>query len=163
MLTVKDGKNKDWSGMSLFDLAQGNAEDIYMTFKIHTLLKEEVEKVGLTKLYRELISPLLNKFAKAEREGMRIDESLLPEIGEKLSALIEQRTKELRAIPEVKDYNLDSPAQKAKILFTDEDGFALYPPKLSKKTGKPSTDSKCLTELVMQIEEELEYRSRKKK
>lgn len=162
MLTVKDGKKQDWANMSLFDLAQGGAEDVYFTYKINEILSKEVENIGLTKLYDVLISPLTTEFAEMEREGLRIDRNLLPEIGAALEKLIAQKNQELRAIPEVKDYNLGSPAQKAAILFTDEEGFALYPPMRSKKTDAPSTDAKCMDELINQIEEELESRGKKK-
>ena len=160
MLTVKDGKNQDWANMSLFDLAQGGAEDIFFTYKIDELLSKEIERIKLTKLYDTLISPLTTEFAEIERKGLDVDTDLLPVIGIELEKLMELRNKEIREIPEVKDYNLGSSAQKVKILFTDEDGFALYPPKRSKETDAPSTDKKCLDELVMQIEEELESRKK---
>lgn len=162
MLTVKDPKNQDWENMSLFDIAHGNAEDIYYTFKIYELLRVELEKIELTKLYDTLISPLTPIFAKMERAGLRVDTELLPKIGEELDKKVQKAKVDLYKIPEVKDYNLNSPAKKVQILYTDEDGFALYPPKRSKKTGEPSTDKKCLDELVVLIEEELESRSRKK-
>ena len=148
--------------MSLFDLAHGNSEDIFFTFKIYELLEVEIAKLGLTKLYNLLISPATTKFAKIERKGLDVDQELLPIIGERLSKKIVEAKESLKAIPETKDYNLNSSAKKVQILFTDEDGFKLFPPKSSKKTGKPSADSKCLSELVLQIEEELEYRSKKK-
>lgn len=162
MLTVKDGKKHDWANMSLFDLAQGNSEDIYFTYKIHDILIKEVEKIKLAKLYEKLISPLTTVFARIEREGLDVDQEMLPVIGNALTKKINKSNEALRAIPEVKQYNLASSAQKCKILYTDEDGFALYPPKRSKETGNPSTDSKCLDELVFMIEEELESRKRKK-
>ena len=162
MLTRKDGKNTDWANLSLFDLAEGNATDTFFTFKIYELLDEQVAKIGLTKLYETLISPLTTEFAEIEREGLAIDTELLPIIGKQLEELIGRKNLELRAIPEVKDYNLGSPAQKAAILFTDEAGFALYPPMRSKKTDAPSTNAACLDELILQIEEELESRGKKK-
>lgn len=161
MLTVKNGKTKDWANMSLFDLAEGGAEDCYYTFKIYELLEKEIEKVGLTKLYKTLISPLTTKFAKIEREGLKVDETILPKIGEKLKEKIDKLKEEIKGIPEVKDYNLGSSQQKCKILFTDEDGFGLYPTRKSKKTGEPSSDAQCLDELLSQIEEELELRKKK--
>jgi len=160
MLTVKYGKKQDWANMSLYDLAQGGAEDIFFTYKIDELLSKEIERIKLTKLYDTLISPLTTEFAEIERRGLDVDTDLLPVIGIELEKLMELRNKEIREIPEVKDYNLGSSAQKVKILFTDEDGFALYPPKRSKETDAPSTDKKCLDELVAQIEEELESRKK---
>lgn len=72
-----------------------------------------------------------------------------------MEAIIKEKDSIIRSMPEVGKYKLGSSKDMIQIMFTDENGFTLYPPKFTKKSEAPSTDSECFDILLAQIEEEL--------
>ena len=47
MLTVKDPKNHDWAGMTLTEIAEGNAQDAFFTLRIFDHLMELLQARNL--------------------------------------------------------------------------------------------------------------------
>lgn len=155
MLTRRDGKNTDWLNLSLVEIAEGNAQDAYFTLKLFHLLEENLKELNVHYLYDKLISPLFPVFASIEHMGLDVDVKTLEVIGSKLEAIIKEKDSIIRSMPEVGKYKLGSSKDMIQIMFTDENGFTLYPPKFTKKSEAPSTDSECFDILLAQIEEEL--------
>jgi DNA polymerase I-like protein with 3'-5' exonuclease and polymerase domains len=160
MLTVKNPKDVDWAGMSLLDIADGNAQDVYMTWMIFQELEKAMKKLNLIEYYDKLISPCTTRFARAEYNGLDVNMKVVDTIAVPLKAEIEAADAKLRSVPKVpKDINLGSSKQLVDLLFEDDEGFLLYPPNRSKQTGRPSADAPTIEELKTLIEEELEKRN----
>jgi len=68
----------------------------------------------------------------------------------------------LRAPQAKRGANLASTVDLREILYTDEKGFLLYPPKRTGK-GEPSTDKATLDELLDFITDELNDRAKKQR
>jgi DNA polymerase-1 len=158
MLTVSNPKTFDWAGMSLSDCCEGNAADTYFTLKLFNLIEEKIKDLGMEKVVSQLVMPSLSTFSKMEYEGMQVSESKLKEVGRKLAhANIDEEDK-LYTFKEVStSSNLSSNHDLIEILYTNEDGFQLYPPDRT-TNGAPSVSAPTLKLLLGQIEEELDSR-----
>ena len=141
MLTVNNPRTFDWAGMSLSDCCEGNAADTYFTLKLFNLIEEKIKDLGMEKVVSQLVMPSLSTFSKMEYEGMEVSEE-----------------DELYTFKEVDtSSNLSSNSDLIEILYTNEDGFQLYPPDRTTK-GAPSVSAPTLKLLLGQIEEELDSR-----
>jgi DNA polymerase I-like protein with 3'-5' exonuclease and polymerase domains len=158
MLTVKDPKKQNWAEMSLTELAEGNAQDAFFTWKIFHLLEDQLKELELHHLYENLIAPMTPVFAEIEYNGLEVDSSTLDKLNADLEVKITGKHQDIKAIPEVAvEDNMNSSADLVDILFTRENSFQLYPPVNTAK-GKPSVNSECIEILLEQIEDELESR-----
>lgn len=164
MLTVR-GKKVDYKNMTLVDIAEGNSMDVYFTLKIFYILYEELKKIELIDFYENLIVPLTPIFAEIESKGMKIASDKLYIIGKGLELNIAEELKKITELQEVQEVvkegktNLNSPKILCDILFTSDKGYNLYPPVWT-DGGDPSSNEKCLSMLLEQIEEELESRGK---
>jgi DNA polymerase I len=114
---------------------------------IHALsprLNEELEQMGLARLYYDVELPLADVLAEMERVGMPVDRRVLEELDEELIGRIGDL--EARIYSEVgHEFNIGSPKQLGQVLF-EEMGI---PPVRKTKTGY-STDAKVLEQLKLQ-------------
>jgi DNA polymerase I-like protein with 3'-5' exonuclease and polymerase domains len=161
MLTVKDGKKQDWDGMSLHEIAEGNAMDVFFTLRIFDLLTERLaENPSLEKAYTLMMSPLAAEFAEIEARGFVVDTEVLEGLDEEVSANVKELHDAVLALPRVPgNMNLNSNPQLVELLYTGDDGYQLFPPYTSKKTKNPSCDKNSMEFLIEAIEAELGRRS----
>lgn len=76
---------------------------------------------GMTVLFREIELPLIRVLADLEREGFRVDGTVLKEQGDEIDARIESLTKDIFALAG-HAFNINSPKQLGTVLF-DEIGL----------------------------------------
>ncbi len=118
------------------------AEDADVTLQLTNVLKPEVEKQQLQKLYQEIELPLIDVLVSMEQQGVKVDTVLLQELsGEfaKKMKAVEQEIFELAG----QEFNVNSPKQLGPILF-DKLGM---PHGKKTKTGY-STNVDVLTDLA---------------
>lgn len=163
MLTVGDNKKFDWANIPLNDCLLGNAMDTHFTLKLFHLLEEKLKEQGCWDVMEKLLSPVLPVFSKMEYDGLDVATEELDSVGKSLDKQQMIAEDDLLMHEHVfKGANVQSTADLRKILFTDEEGFALYPPKKTAK-GVPSTDKATLDELLEFINDELAERQKKSK
>jgi DNA polymerase-1 len=95
----------------------GLAERAVVTRALADLQAGELDRVGLTRLFREVELPLVDVLIEMERVGVKLDTALLAEI----SRDVEQRIAALeREIWELagEEFTIGSPQQLAEVLFT---------------------------------------------
>src|SRR5215210_1870104 len=108
------------------------------------VLNEELEEMGLARLYFEVELPLADVLGKMEEVGMPVDVSTLEEVGEELEERIGEI--EARIYQEVgHPFNIGSPKQLGEVLFVELG----IPPVRKTKTGY-STDAKVLQQLAIE-------------
>ena len=108
------------------------------------VLNEELEEMGLARLYYDVELPLADVLGEMEEVGMPVDVSTLEEVGEE----IEERIGEIEAriYEEVgHPFNIGSPKQLGEVLFVELG----IPPVRKTKTGY-STDAKVLQQLAIE-------------
>ncbi len=121
------------------------------------VLKEEVEKAQVERAYREIDLPLAPVLFRMEKAGVRIDGSALASLSSRFSTELQRvggRIFELAG----QQFNVNSPKQLAKVLFTD---LGLQPPNVRGKGKTISTAQDVLEQLAEQNEVPklvLEYR-----
>jgi DNA polymerase-1 len=115
--------------------------------QIHALvpkLDEEMEEMGLARLYYDVELPLADVLGEMERIGMPVDVSTLEDVGREIEERIEEL--EARIFEEVgHPFNIGSPKQLGEILFEEMS----IPPVRKTKTGY-STDAKVLQQLAIE-------------
>ncbi|MBA2691917.1 MAG: DNA polymerase I [Rubrobacter sp.] len=114
---------------------------------IHALaprLVEEIEEMGLARLYYDVELPVTDVLGDMERIGMPVDREALEKVGEEIEVkLADLETKVFAEAGH--EFNIGSPKQLGEILF-EEMGI---PPVRKTKTGY-STDAKVLGQLALQ-------------
>ncbi len=114
---------------------------------IHALspkLNEELEEMGLARLYYDVELPLADVLGEIEGIGMPVDVSTLEEVGGEIEGRIEEL--EARIFEEVgHPFNIGSPKQLGEVLFEEMS----IPPVRKTKTGY-STDAKVLQQLAIE-------------
>ena len=120
------------------ELSNYSAEDADITFRLYEILKQEIEKNNLTKLAYEVEFPLAPALEDVEREGIRVDESVLNILSRDLQILLDNYTKKIFELAG-EEFNINSPQQMQKIIF---DKLGLQKGKKT-KTGF-STDARSL-------------------
>lgn len=115
-----------------------------LVYALSPRLQEELEEMGLARLYYDVELPLAGVLGEMEDIGMPVDADTLEEVGGDLDeriADVEQHIYEDVGHP----FNIGSPKQLGEILF-EEMGI---PPVRKTKTGH-STDAKVLQQLAIQ-------------
>jgi len=115
-----------------------------LVYALSPRLEEELEAMGLARLYYDVELPLAGVLGEMEEIGMPVDAATLEEVGEELEgriAELEQRIYEDVGHP----FNIGSPKQLGEVLF-EEMGI---PPVRKTKTGY-STDAKVLQQLAIE-------------
>ena len=108
---------------------------------LHPLLEAELEKNGMTTLYREIELPLCTVLYRMENRGIAIDRELLIQFGEMLTQRIEEAEKLIFNYSDG-PFNINSTKQLGELLF-DKLGL---PPVKKTKTGY-STNADVLEKL----------------
>lgn len=124
--------------------------------QINKLLDISIEKMNLTKVYREIEIPLIETLASMENQGMLIDQSKLKEFGDYLKSRLSKLEAEIVEMAG-ESFNINSHQQLGRILFE----ILKLPTSKKTKTGY-STDKDVLDFLVDKhpiIEKVLTYRS----
>lgn len=134
----------DASQIPLEKMAEYAAEDSDVTFQLYELLAPELEDQGLTKILTEIESPLLPVLVAMEAEGIALDQTVLDDVGSKLTEIITVLSKEIEAAAG-RPFNLKSPKQLGEILFGEMN--LVEKPKKT-KTGQFKTDEQTLASLA---------------
>ena len=119
------------------------AEDADVTLRLKNVLEPQLERYGLTRLFREIEMPLVPVLADMEMQGVRIDTQALADISADLTARMHE-TEEAVCDLAGERFNIASPRQVGDILFgklkiTDK-------PKKT-KTGQYVTSEEVLQQL----------------
>ncbi len=115
-----------------------------LVYALSPRLEEELEEMGLARLYYDVELPLADVLGEIEEIGMPVDASTLEEVGEELEGRIsglEQQIYEDAGF----EFNISSPKQLGEVLF-EKMGI---PPVRKTKTGY-STDAKVLQQLAIE-------------
>jgi DNA polymerase-1 len=146
-LIGKRGKNQ----LSMRDIdpekvTEYAAEDADITFQIHSILREDLQKAELESLYNKIETPLIDVLAHMEFEGVRIDGDFLNDYSKKLGQFIADEEKAIYDEAGVQ-FNIASPKQVGEVLFDKME----IPYRWRKtSTGQYSTDVEKLNELAME-------------
>ncbi|MBX2893708.1 MAG: DNA polymerase I [Saprospiraceae bacterium] len=122
------------------------AEDADITYQLYEYLKPKLEAGGesLSKLFREVETPLVKVLADLEFAGVRIAPDFLKEYSDELAVQIADLEKKILAEAGF-NFNIASPKQVGEALF---DRLKLPYPGKKMKSGQYSTDEDVLTELA---------------
>jgi DNA polymerase I len=115
-----------------------------LVYALSPQLVEELEEMGLARLYYDVELPLADVLGEIEEIGMPVDASTLEQVGEELEGRIsglEQHIYEEVGHP----FNIGSPKQLGEVLFEEMS----IPPVRKTKTGY-STDAKVLQQLAIE-------------
>lgn len=118
------------------------AEDADVPFRLAAMLERRLVDDGLFELYRDVEMRLIEVLAELEYHGIRIDVERLGQMSSRFGTRLEQLERDIHALAG-RPFNIDSPAQLAKILFDELN----LPVVKRTKTGK-STDAEVLEELA---------------
>jgi DNA polymerase-1 len=108
-------------------------------------LLEDVEREGLTPVYRELEEPLIEVLADLERAGIKVDADALAVLGRKMQRELDDLCIRIYGHAGC-EFNINSPKQLADVLFTK---MSLQPTKRTGRTKEISTAREVLEELAL--------------
>jgi len=158
MLTVRDGTKFDWENISLPDCLHGNAMDSHYTLKVFNVLVEKLKEMGVLNFYENVLAPANTVFMEPEYEGLRVSPDKLKSVGKELKDTAMDIHDSLYSYSQItKLTNLASTRDLRAVFYTDEKGFALYPPDCTDK-GEPSVSKPTLDILLSQIKQEINSR-----
>src|SRR5215213_9494763 len=115
-----------------------------LVYALSPRLEEELEEMGLARLYYDVELPLADVLGEIEEIGMPVDPGTLEEVGEELEGRIselEQRIYEDAGL----EFNIGSPRQLGDVLFE-----TLGLPRGRKTKTGYSTDAKVLQQLAIE-------------
>jgi len=140
----KGAKQLTFNQVALEQAGPYAAEDADITLQLHEKLSAELEKTPkLQSVYQDIELPLLSVLLKIERNGVKIDATMLQVQSQQLA----ERMKEVeaQAFEEAGEtFNLASPKQLSTILFEKLE----IPSAKKTKTGQYSTAESVLQELA---------------
>ncbi len=127
------------------------AEDADLALQLVNKMDAALRDPQLLNLYREVDLPLVEVLALLERTGIRVDLKVLSTLAKDMNA---QRDEAALRVTELagEAFNLNSPAQLAKILY---DKLGLPVLQRTAKTKAPSTDEDVLLELALREDGEI--------
>jgi len=96
--------------------ARYSCERAEATWRLVQILKSELKKTKLTKVFEKIEMPLLPVLAKMEIDGVKIDTVLLKKYSQKIKKDLEKISEKIFKLAKIK-FNLDSPLQLREILF----------------------------------------------
>ncbi|MDA9317253.1 DNA polymerase, partial [Puniceicoccaceae bacterium] len=154
---VKKGEAIDYSGVAEQDLANYAIEDADVALQLWQTFAPKLEESGQAKVFYEIETPLLPVLVDMEREGIRMCESTLKDIGSSIEGhIVDLQNSVYDAAG--RDFNLNSPKQLGEVLF-DELKLVEKPKKT--KTGQYATNEQVLSSLAPKhtiVADLLEYR-----
>lgn len=142
--------------VSLKDASEYACRRADFIFRLVPFLNEEMEKAGLSDLFRDVEMPLVGVLASMEKKGVLLDCELLEEMSLQLGELLSVSGEKIYRLAG-EEFNINSPKQLQAILF---DRLGL--PRGKKTKAGYSTDVDVLTNLAKSYElpaEILAYRS----
>ena len=92
------------------------AESADITGRLARALREEVESLGLGKIYREIDLPLVPVLARMEQAGVKIDRGALTTMSSRLEREVDAKGKEIYQSAGA-EFNINSPKQLGDVLF----------------------------------------------
>lgn len=93
-----------------------SAEDADMTWRLRDKLRERIESDGLTRLFEDIETPLIEVLGAMERHGVLVDVAALEGLSTSIAAemaSVERRVYEAAG----QEFNINSPKQLGEILF----------------------------------------------
>ncbi|MDE6809172.1 MAG: DNA polymerase I [Muribaculaceae bacterium] len=123
--SILPGFNDDnWSAAKPYTAIGGNIDEIALetgrraatVLLITPLLRDKIEKEGLSKLLTDIESPFVKVLASMEWEGARIDVGELHQLSGQLTERLHQLEEEVYRLAGQR-FNISSPAQVGQILF----------------------------------------------
>lgn len=142
---IGKGKNqKSMDEVPVKDVTHYAAEDADVPFRLRPLLESRMQEWNLSSLFQDLELPLIDVLVELEFNGIRVDTHRLAELGNELSERVDALEEEIYKLAG-SEFNIASPKQLAKILFTD-----LGLPIIKKKKSNPSTDADVLEQLALE-------------
>jgi len=142
------GKGKHQINFSEVALDQATAyaaEDADVTFRLHQHLWPRLNEVSsLVKLFDEIEMPLVPVIARMERNGVRIDVTMLRTQSNELAKRLFEIEREAHGVAG-QPFNMGSPKQIQEILY----GNHKLPVLKKTPTGQPSTAEEVLQELAL--------------
>ncbi len=124
------------------DEPEAPAYEVSLVLQTREFIEEELEKLELAKLYREIELPLAYVLAKMEHRGILLDRQRLKKLDieiQKQLIKLEQKIYELAGTK----FNINSPKQLSHVLFE-----RLKLPPIKKTKSGYSTDAEVLTKLA---------------
>ena len=115
-----------------------------LVYALSPRLEEELEAMGLARLYYDVELPLAGVLGEIEEIGMPVDAGTLEEVGEELEGRISDLEQHIYEEVGGEPFNIGSPKQLGEVLF-ERMGI---PPVRKTKTGY-STDAKVLQQLAI--------------
>jgi DNA polymerase-1 len=154
---AKKGQPLDYSGVAERDLANYAIEDADVSLQLWQIFEKQLETSGQAKVFYEIETPLLPVLVAMEREGIRMCEQTLKEIGQSIEGHIESLQ---NAVYQAAGhpFNLNSPKQLGEVLF---DELQLIEKPKKTKTGQYATNEQVLSTLAPKhpiVADLLEYR-----
>jgi len=154
---AKKGEVLDYSGIEPQALANYAIEDADVALQLWEVFAARLEEVGQAKVFYEIETPLLPVLVAMEREGIRMCEQTLQDIGfgmqdhiVKLQACVYEAAG--------REFNLNSPKQLGEVLF---DELQLIDKPKKTRTGQYATNEQVLATLAPKhpiVADLLEYR-----
>ena len=121
----------------------GERADLPLTMA--SSLLEDVDREGLTPVYRDLEEPLIAVLAELERAGIKVDTGALSVLGRKMQRELDELCIRIYGHAGC-EFNINSPKQLAEVLFTK---MNLQPTKRTGRTKEISTAREVLEELAL--------------
>ncbi len=123
------------------------AGDAHQTFALEPVLKEQLKKQTMEKLYESIELPLVQVLFEMEAEGIYVDTKILAEIDQKVSKELDKLQNDILSLvgQAYQGINLNSPKQVAQLLFED---LKLPPQKRTMGKTSYSTDVDVLEALT---------------
>ncbi len=144
-------------------VAEYAAEDADVTLRLKSVLWPQVREQGLEKLYLDIEEPLIEVLASMEREGVRIDTSILADYARELAEQLADLESRIKDLTGERGLNINSARQLGEVLF-GKLHIGGDKPKMT-KTRQYATDEETLQSLAGRHEVVgaiLEYRGVKK-
>jgi DNA polymerase-1 len=154
---VKKGEALDYSTIEPQALANYAIEDADVALQLWEIFEPRLEEVGQAKVFFEIETPLLPVLVAMEREGIRMCEQTLKDIGLSIQDHIVSLQENVYKAAG-REFNLNSPKQLGEVLF-DELKLVEKPKKT--KSGQYATNEQVLTTLAPKhpiVADLLEYR-----
>ena len=137
------GGRTSMAEVPLPELAEYACEDADVTLRLHRLFDVELERRGLSTLYREAELPLVPVLVAMEAEGVAIDSGRLAVLAEEFSRRLGTLETEVHALAG-EEFNLNSPRQLSTILFDKLSIHKLLGKRVRKTSTGYSTDVQAL-------------------
>ena len=154
---AKKGQSLDYSQVEPKTLANYAIEDADIALQLWDNFNLRLEELGQAKVFFEIETPLLPVLVAMEREGIKLAEDTLSDIGLGLQDhIVGLQDSVYKAAG--REFNLNSPKQLGEVLFDD---LKLVEKPKKTKTGQYATNEQVLSTLAPKhpiVAELLEYR-----